>query len=105
MRARAIALLLCLVLAAGGVVYAAQEIHGQREAVVVTETTLRGDRSAAAGLVARQRARSGMALCWDLTIPLDDPAAATAAFSRPVPKGAGRISLTDGDDPEIARIA
>lgn len=95
MRARAIALLLCLVLAAGGVVYAAQAIHGQREAVVVTETTLRGDRSAAAGLVAQQRARSGMALCWDLTIPLDDPAAATAAFSRPAPKGADKWTATD----------
>lgn len=88
MKARAIVLLLCLVLAAGGVVYAAQAIHGQREAVVVTETTVAGDRSAAAGLVARQKARSGMALCWDLTIPLNDPAAATAGFSRPVPEGA-----------------
>lgn len=96
MKARAIVLLLCLVLAAGGVVYAAQAIHDQREAVVVTETTVRGDRSAAAGLVAQQKARSGMALCWDLTIPLDDPAAATAAFSRPVPKGADEWPSTDG---------
>lgn len=96
MKARMIVLLLCLVLAADGVVYAAQAIHGQREAVVVTETTVRGDRSAAAGLVARQKARSGMALCWDLTIPLDDPAAATTAFSRPVPKGADEWTSTDG---------
>ena len=95
MKARAIVLLLCLVLAAGGVVYAVQELHGQREAVSVTETTVTGDRSAAAGLVARQKARSGMALCWDLTIPLDDPAAATAAFSRPVPKGADEWPSTD----------
>ena len=36
MKARAIVLLLCLVLAAGGVVYAVQELHGQREAVSVT---------------------------------------------------------------------
>ena len=36
-----------------------------------------------------------MALCWDLTIPLDDPAAATAAFSRPVPKGADEWPSTD----------
>ena len=95
MKARAIVLLLCLVLAAGGVVYAVQELHGQREAVSVTETTVTGDRSAAAGLVARQKARSGMALYWDLTIPLDDPAAATAAFSRPVPKGADEWPSTD----------
>ena len=95
MKARAIVLLLCLVLAAGGVVYAAQELHGQREAVSVTETTVTGDRSAAAGLVARQKARSGMALYWDLTIPLDDPAAATAAFSRPVPKGADEWTSPD----------
>lgn len=72
---------LCLVLTLGGAVAGVLAVHGDRDQVVITENTAKGDRSAAQGLVAKQTVQAANHLTWDLTIPLGEPEKATAEFT------------------------
>lgn len=73
---------LCLVLILGVVAVAAFTLHDARDQVTVTAETLAGDPAAAQGLVAEQSFHYNYKLYWDVTIPLDDPAAASTVFTR-----------------------
>lgn len=69
------ALLCCLVLSGAGVGLAAHRIQATADQVTVEVTEAQGDPAAAQGLTVRQQANCWYyGLCWDLTIPLDDPA-------------------------------
>lgn len=73
------ALLCCLILSGAGVGLAAHRIQATADQVTVEVTEAQGDPAAAQGLTVRQQANCWYyGLCWDLTIPLGDPAETTA---------------------------
>ena len=109
MKGTFLAFLLCLALALGGLGAAAHTLGTQGQAVAVSAHPHQGDPAAAQGLVATQQAqyqpgrnRPGQwngTLLWDLTIPLDNPAASRTActFQRgdlPAPNDRQGITLT-----------
>ena len=109
MKGTFLAFLLCLALALGGLGAAAHTLGTQGQGVEVSARPRQGDPAAAQGLVATQQAqyqpgrnRPGQwngALLWDLTIPLDNPAASRTActFQRgdlPAPNDRQGITLT-----------
>ncbi|MDY3014251.1 MAG: hypothetical protein SOR61_03510 [Evtepia sp.] len=77
MKKLAILFFVCLFAAFGCIGAASLAVHTDKDQVTVTEKTLKGDPSAAQGLVARQTARN-LNFQWDLTIPLGDLASTTA---------------------------
>ena len=89
MKGTFLAFLLCLALALGGLGAAAHTLGTQGQGVEVSARPRQGDPAAAQGLVATQQAqyqpgrnRPGQwngTLLWDLTIPLDNPAASRTA--------------------------
>ena len=89
MKGTFLAFLFCLALALGGLGAAAHTLGTQGQGVEVSARPRQGDPAAAQGLVATQQAqyqpgrnRPGQwngALLWDLTIPLDNPAASRTA--------------------------
>ena len=109
MKGTFLAFLLCLALALGGLGAAAHTLGTQGQAVAVSARPRQGDPAAAQGLVATQQAQYqpgrnrpsqwNGALLWDLTIPLDNPAASRTActFQRgdlPAPNDRQGITLT-----------
>ena len=109
MKGTFLAFLLCLALALGGLGAAAHTLGTQGQGVEVSARPRQGDPAAAQGLVATQQAQYqpgrnrpsqwNGALLWDLTIPLDNPAASRTActFQRgdlPAPNDRQGITLT-----------
>ena len=109
MKGTFLAFLLCLALALGGLGAAAHTLGTQGQGVEVSARPRQGDPAAAQGLVATQQAQYqpgrnrpsqwNGALLWDLTIPLDNPAASRTActFHRgdlPAPNDRQGITLT-----------
>ena len=73
------ALLCCLILSGAGLGLAAHRLQATADRVTVEVTGVQGDPAAAQGLTVWQQANfSYQGLCWDLTIPLDNPAETTA---------------------------
>ena len=73
------ALLCCLILSGAGLGLAAHQLQATADRVTVEVTGVQGDPAAAQGLTVRQQANFPyQGLCWDLTIPLDDPGEAAA---------------------------